>query len=150
MLQKVKNISYLCKVPFGLDEEEKQLAILPNGAEIVSLSLEVVHSLSGCSVDIGLKEDPEFFFSGVDCGAKEVEDSSKPFCALKNEVIIANIKGFKEKKKEVKKPVAKPAGSTAEPIAPAKPAPKEKEEEEEPLCIFRMQYFLPSEITLEV
>ncbi|GMB92230.1 hypothetical protein [Helicobacter ailurogastricus] len=143
MLQKVKNISYLCKVAFSLDEEQKQLAILPAGAEVISTSLQVVEPLAGCTLDLGVGEDPEYFLNDVDCTAKDVADTSMPFCALKNEVVVATITGFKSKKEAETKPAA-----AADPKAlPAKPAAKE---EKDPLCILRLHYFLPSEITIEV
>lgn len=151
MLQKVKNISYLCKVAFSLDEEQKQLAILPAGAEVISTSLQVVEPLAGCTLDLGVGQEPKYFFNNMDCSIKEAEDTSTPFCALKNEVVVATLKGFKSKQKEEKPKKAdpKPAAGPADPKAPAplKPAAKE---EKDPLCILRMHYFLPSEITLEV
>ncbi|BDQ28956.1 hypothetical protein [Helicobacter ailurogastricus] len=144
MLQKVKNISYLCKVAFNLDEEKKQLAILPAGAEVISTSLQIVEPLAGCTIDLGVGQDLEYFLNNVDCAAKDVADTSMPFCALKNEVVVATITGFKSKKEAETKPAAGPADPKA---LPAKPAAKE---EKDPLCILRMHYFLPSEITLEV
>ncbi|WP_104684290.1 hypothetical protein [Helicobacter felis] len=63
MQQKVHNVSYLCKVPFKLDSAKKDLAILPAGAEVVDVTLEMAVGLDGAQVDIGLETKQDYFIN---------------------------------------------------------------------------------------
>lgn len=74
--QKVKNISYLAVVPFKLDKDSQEVALLPSGAEVIGLNLEIVKPLSGASVDIGLEGQENYFLDNISAANKGFSQSS--------------------------------------------------------------------------
>ncbi|MFC3847891.1 hypothetical protein ACFOPX_05015 [Helicobacter baculiformis] len=121
MVQKVKNTLYLCKVRFGSEEAFKQLAILPCGAEVVGVNLEIAQELKGAQIDIGLEGQPDYFLKDVDASQKGFSHSLRCFCAQHSQSIYATLRA----------PL--PKGIVADLGA-----------------ILRVTYFLPSEISIEV
>ncbi|WP_104696249.1 hypothetical protein [Helicobacter salomonis] len=93
MVQRVKNVCYLCKVNFKLDEQDKTLAMLPSGAEVLSVNLQIVEPLAGATLDIGLKDEPDYFLSSVDGSNKTYEQSSALLSSPSNQTINATITG---------------------------------------------------------
>ncbi|WP_104740818.1 hypothetical protein, partial [Helicobacter bizzozeronii] len=91
MQQKVKNISYLCKVSFKLDEARKKLALLPAGSEVLSVNLEIVTPLTGASVDIGLEGKPDYFLGKIDAANKGFSQSSILLTSATTQTINATI-----------------------------------------------------------
>ncbi|KAA6228837.1 hypothetical protein FMM55_00685 [Campylobacter sp. LR196d] len=62
--QRVKNISYLARVELNLSEAEVSgdIFIIPSGAEILALNVEVVEAGdAGLKIDLGLNDSAEFF-----------------------------------------------------------------------------------------
>ncbi|WP_104640055.1 hypothetical protein [Helicobacter bizzozeronii] len=91
MQQKVKNISYLCKVYFKLDEAKKELALLPAGSEVLSVNLEIVTPLIGASVDIGLESKQDYFLDNIDAANKGFSQSSILLTSATTQTINATI-----------------------------------------------------------
>ncbi|WP_104742090.1 hypothetical protein [Helicobacter ailurogastricus] len=94
MQQKVKNISYLCKVEFGLDEEGKQLVALPQGAEVLRVNLEIAKPQAGASLDIGFKDEEDYFMNDIPGDTAGFHNSEKLYCAKVSTTINATIVGF--------------------------------------------------------
>ncbi|GMB93754.1 hypothetical protein NHP200010_14830 [Helicobacter bizzozeronii] len=91
MQQKVKNLSYLCKVAFKLDEAKKELALLPGGVEVLSVNLEIVTPLAGATIDIGLEGKPEHFLNDIPAATKGFSQSSVLLTSANTQTINAVI-----------------------------------------------------------
>lgn len=92
--QKVKNISYLCKSEFKLSGESKEVVIVPNGAEVVSLNLEIPTAIVGGSVSIGLDDDDSFFLNAISTAKAECHQSAKLTTITKSSAITAKATGI--------------------------------------------------------
>lgn len=93
--QKVKNISYLCKCEFALvDDAKKEVVILPQGAEIVSLNLEITKECAGANVSVGLDDEVNYFLNNINAKDKGFTQSSKLATCAKQSVITAKMQGF--------------------------------------------------------
>ncbi|CCB79048.1 hypothetical protein HBZC1_00620 [Helicobacter bizzozeronii CIII-1] len=91
MQQKVKNISYLCKVSFKLDATKKELALLPAGSEVLSVNLEIVTPLAGATIDIGLEGKQDYFLDNINATNKGFSQSSILLTSATTQTINATI-----------------------------------------------------------
>ena len=93
--QKVKNISYLCKSEFNLsDSAQKEVVILPQGAEIISVNLELSKAHAGGNVSIGLDEQTNYFLNAINAATAGFSQSSKLATCAKQSAITAKMVGF--------------------------------------------------------
>lgn len=127
MKQKVHSVSYLAKAEFEFKNGVYDLVALPQGAEVVKVSLEMGNNtlmLKG-SVSVGFKdESTKNYFLSLDRtvlaedvhGAKPFIISTKDYTATSNRVIVAEVIG--EGSSDIK-------------------------------CVLRVLYFLPSVIEVE-
>lgn len=95
-LQKVNHTSYLCVVPIDLSTQANtsnvDICILPEGAEILSVSLEIITPAPATSVatlSIGTKE----FISNVDIATKTSHQSGVITSLSKSEILKGNFTG---------------------------------------------------------
>lgn len=96
--QKVKNLSYLAKVEFSLqDTERKDLVVLPSGAEVLSVNLEIEDGFIG-QASIGLDEQIEFFLSKTSSSSNQ---SAKVYTTQKKSIINAKVESGDENKKAI-------------------------------------------------
>lgn len=92
--QKVKNISYLCKAEFALaNTEKKELVVLPSGAEVVSVNLEITKAHAGGAVSIGLDDEANVFLNNSATTKKGFTQSATLLTLKDNGVITAKITG---------------------------------------------------------
>lgn len=79
-IQYVNNVSYLAKAKINLNEVQKEnyeALMLPKGAEILHLSVEVQESDTlANTLDVGLNEEKSFFISSLALDSKKSELSS--------------------------------------------------------------------------
>ncbi|WP_163499795.1 hypothetical protein [Helicobacter suis] len=151
MKQKVKNISYLCVVKFSLDQANKDLAFIPSGAEVISLNLEIIEPLTASTtINIGLEKTPNYFLNDIKADKKGFNQSSVLLSASTNQMITATItnpakvlegKEVEENKEAKESTETKGKNKTTEP----KPV-----ESKTGLACLRVQYFLRSEIDIEI
>lgn len=89
--QRVKNVSYLSKIVVDLDSvgTEYEALVLPRGAEVLQVSLEVLEEVSG-TLDVGLNETQDFFINDLSLDQKKVSVSAK-VCEIK-EVSFVKLK----------------------------------------------------------
>ncbi|MDL0101901.1 hypothetical protein NYG95_08550 [Campylobacter felis] len=89
--QRVKNVSYLSKIVVDLDSvgTEYEALVLPRGAEVLQVSLEVLEEVSG-TLDVGLNETQDFFINDLNLNQKNVSVSAK-VCEIK-EVSFVKLK----------------------------------------------------------
>lgn len=70
MRQRVKNISYLAKSVVDLTtlkpNEAKDIIILPKGAEVIQVDVEVIEATQGATIDLGLNDNTSFFTNDID------------------------------------------------------------------------------------
>ncbi|WP_121022117.1 hypothetical protein [Helicobacter vulpis] len=92
MEQKVHNVSYLAKVVFNLDKEQVDLVVVPKGAEVISVNLEITQpSVGNTLVDVGLKDAQDFFMNDVSAQTKGWEESQARLSSQTTQVIQARI-----------------------------------------------------------
>lgn len=78
--QRVKHVAYLAKAVIKLDEVEQnyQALVLPSGAEVIQVNLEVTQAnTGGGTLDIGLNEVNDFFSANIDLSKLENSNSGK-------------------------------------------------------------------------
>lgn len=78
--QRVKHVAYLAKAVIKLDEVEQnhQALVLPNGAEVIQVSLEVTQpNTGGGTLDVGLNEVNDFFMNDIDATKIDSSTSGK-------------------------------------------------------------------------
>lgn len=79
-IQYVNNVSYLARATINLNEVEKEnfkALMLPKGAEILHLSVEIVEpDTMGNTLDVGLDDEKSFFMSSLGLDTKKSELSS--------------------------------------------------------------------------
>lgn len=92
--QKVKNVSYFCKSEFELKDGKKDVVILPQNAEIVSVNLEVTKGVTGGSVSIGVDEEASYFLNNIATTTAGFNQSSKWLTTKKQTQITASITGI--------------------------------------------------------
>lgn len=71
--QRVHNMSYLAKAIINLDEIENgyKALVLPKGAEITHLSVEVLEEVASATLSVGLNENDNFFMNAIDIGTRK-------------------------------------------------------------------------------
>lgn len=93
--QRVKFISYLTKREIELQDLKDQsyeAIVLPSGAEILSVNIEVLESAkTGSTLNIGLKDDEKFFSELLDITQKTNYASSKITATKKQEIITLKL-----------------------------------------------------------
>lgn len=144
MTQYIQNISYLSVVQFKLDEAFKPLVLLPKGAEVISLNLEIKQPLSAATtIDIGLEKAQDYFLNDIKADKKGFNQSSMLLHSNTNQSINATI--------------TNPAKNTTEPKEQTTENTETKQAKElkptEPklgLAILRVHYFMPSQTQIEV
>lgn len=118
--QKVKNIVYLCVACFKLDKAKQEVILVPKGAEVVSVNLEIIEPLTnpGAQISIGLESDHDYFISRASAHDKGFHQSDVYWSVQSAQKIQASVNGPEAKANALAK--------------------------------LRVQYFLPSEISIEV
>lgn len=117
--QKVKNISYLCKVEFPLvNTEKRELIALPTGAEVLCVNLEIAKAHAGGSVSIGLDDEANLFLNAVATTKKGFSQSATLHTLKDTGNITAKMSGFDGASEDLR-------------------------------GVLRVLYFLPSEILVE-
>lgn len=90
--QLVHKVSYFCKREFNFDTTEKELIVIPKGAEVISVNLEIVTKQESATCSIGLNGAEAKFMSNVNCNSNTCfKESETKYTALKNETINAKI-----------------------------------------------------------
>ncbi len=101
MKQYVKNVAYLASVEIALKDlkdNKAEVAVLPNGAEVVSLNLEVIEtSDGGITCDIGLDKEEDFFANDIDLTTKANSQSAKQTTLKKTSVVNLQLSGESSK-----------------------------------------------------
>ena len=71
--QRVHNVCYLSKAIIDLDQIQSgyKALVLPRGAEITHLSVEVLEEATGATLKVGLNETDNFFINDIDLGTKK-------------------------------------------------------------------------------
>ncbi|WP_101017458.1 hypothetical protein [Helicobacter pylori] len=96
MKQKVHSVSYLAKAEFELKDGVYDLVVLPTGAEVVKVSLEVVgSSIIAGDVTVGFKEEVKNYFltlENITSSNNKHATSAKDYTATSNKVIVAQVK----------------------------------------------------------
>ena len=78
--QNVKNVSYMAKAVLKFDEleQEYKAIVLPRGAEISQVSLEVTSANNdGATLNVGLNDEKDFFMQNLDLSKVDNFASSK-------------------------------------------------------------------------
>lgn len=95
MKQRVKNVSYLAKAEFDINNGIYDLVALPSGAEVVKCDLEVVGAVAIAKVPVGFKDESSvnFFLSDINLqdSNNKYNTSAKCYTALDTKVISAKI-----------------------------------------------------------
>lgn len=119
-MQQVKNITYLCVSSFKLDKAEQDAILVPKGAEVVSVNLEIIKPLSApaTEVSIGLEGKQDCFIARAQADVQGFHQSDVYLTSQKVQKIKVSVKGADAKL--------------------------------DTLATLRVQYFLPSEISIEV
>ncbi|BCD45139.1 hypothetical protein NHP194003_16770 [Helicobacter suis] len=145
MTQYIQNIGYLAVVKFNLDEAKKALVLLPKGAEVISLNLEIIEPLNATTtIDIGLDKAEDYFLNDIKADKKGFNQSSVLLHSNTNQSINATITNPAKVNKEV------------EPEPKENTEAKGKSKEVKPtepklgLAILRVHYFMPSQIQIEI
>lgn len=102
MKQFVKNISYLASVDCVLKDvnTETELVALPNGAEVVSVNLEVTEEAdTGVTCDLGVEGADDFFANDLALDAKRNHQSSVQTTIAKTTTIKIKLSGASAKGK---------------------------------------------------
>ncbi|WP_163532241.1 hypothetical protein [Helicobacter suis] len=150
MKQKVKNISYLCVVKFALDQANKDLAFIPSGAEVISLNLEIIEPLTASTtINIGLEKTNNYFLNDIKADKKGFNQSSVLLSASTNQIITATISN-PAKVVEVKEVEEKESKESTETKGKNKTTEVKPVESKTGLACLRVQYFLRSEIDIEI
>ncbi|WP_163534075.1 hypothetical protein [Helicobacter suis] len=148
MTQYVQNISYLAVVKFRLDEPNKALVLLPKGAEVISLNLEIVEPLNASTtIDIGLDKAEDYFLNDIKADKKGFSQSSQLLYSSTNQSINATITNPAKPTKEVE---TEPKEAQQNTESKGKAKELKPTEPKLGLAILRVHYFMPSQIQIEI